>query len=125
MLPPAGGIAGAIAPVESQPAAVRKQPVKVSIVVKVTMFGQWGVRRVLRHNGQIGRHDQLRQAACAVPNIKVAIALAGATFNPLTGFLYPVFFSLKLDPAPLFSRKKLFCLFMFFFFTISSILGLY
>jgi len=61
----------------------------------------------------------------AVPNIKAAIALTGATFNPLTGFLYPVFFSLKLDPAPLLSAKKLFCLFMFFFFSISSILGLY
>jgi Transmembrane amino acid transporter protein len=61
----------------------------------------------------------------AVPNIKAAIALTGATFNPLTGFLFPVFFSLKLDPAPWYTTKKLFSLFMLAFFSLSSVLGLF
>jgi len=39
--------------------------------------------------------------AVAIPNIGDAITLTGATVNPFIGFIFPILFYLKLDPAPM------------------------
>jgi amino acid permease len=61
----------------------------------------------------------------AIPDIKAVIRLTGATVNPFIGFVFPILFYMKLDPAPLLSAKKLFACFMLAFFVLSSFLGLY
>jgi len=61
----------------------------------------------------------------AIPDIKSAIQLTGASINPFIGFVFPILFYLKLDPSPLMSAKKLFACFMLFFFILTSLLGLY
>ena len=61
----------------------------------------------------------------AIPDIKSAIQLTGASINPLIGFVFPILFYLKLDSSPLMSAKKLFACFMLCFFILTSFLGLY
>ena len=36
--------------------------------------------------------------AVAIPNVKDAISIAGATVNPCIGFFLPILYYLKLDP---------------------------
>ena len=63
--------------------------------------------------------------AVTIPNVKDAIAIAGATVNPLIGFLLPIIFYLKLDPSPLRSREKVKAMIMLVVTSLSSIVGLY
>ena len=37
----------------------------------------------------------------SIPNIKDAITLTGATVNPFIGFIFPIIFYIRLDPAPI------------------------
>jgi amino acid permease len=61
----------------------------------------------------------------ALPNIKAAIALTGATINPLIGFIFPILFYLKLEKnLSIKSPQKLFALFILMFVVITSILAL-
>ena len=61
----------------------------------------------------------------AIPNVKDAIAIAGATVNPFIGFIFPILFYLKIDPAPLNSPQKLFSGLILIIIVITSPLGLY
>lgn len=60
----------------------------------------------------------------ALPNIKSAIALTGATVNPFIGFLFPLLFYLKLTPK-ISLLSTLLALSMFAFFSLTSLLAIY
>ncbi|TNV85592.1 hypothetical protein FGO68_gene1283 [Halteria grandinella] len=61
----------------------------------------------------------------AIPNIKDAIAITGATVNPFIGFIFPIVFYLKLDPLPMNSRDKIFAVIMLIVMFISCIMSMY
>jgi amino acid permease len=63
--------------------------------------------------------------AVAIPDIKAAISIIGATANPFIGFVFPILFYLKLDPSPITSLSKIFAIFMLCFFIMTSFLALY
>lgn len=63
-------------------------------------------------------------AAITIPNISGAITLTGATVNPCIGFLFPIMFYLKLDPAPIRSGEKILAILVFMFIVFASVLGL-
>ena len=42
--------------------------------------------------------------AVLMPNIGSVIAVTGATVNPFIGYIFPILFYLKIDPAPINSR---------------------
>ena len=44
--------------------------------------------------------------AVIMPNIGSVIAITGATVNPFIGYIFPILFFLKIDPAPMNSRSK-------------------
>ena len=60
----------------------------------------------------------------SIKNIGDAITIAGGTVNPFIGFIYPILFYLKLDPAPFRSPKKLFAFSVMVFIFGVSVLGL-
>ena len=62
--------------------------------------------------------------AVAMPNVGFVISLTGATVNPFIGFIFPILFYLKLDPAPIMSFGKLFAIFIMITISIISVLGL-
>lgn len=62
--------------------------------------------------------------AVAITNIKEAITLSGATINPFIGFIFPILFYLKLDPARYRSPKKILAVSVLILIIISSVLGL-
>ena len=45
--------------------------------------------------------------ALLLPNVGSVIAVAGATVNPLIGYIFPILFYLKLDPEPERSKNKI------------------
>lgn len=61
----------------------------------------------------------------AIPNIKDAIAITGATSNPFIGFIFPILFYVKLDPLPIRSKEKIVALAILTAVVISSIMGMY
>ncbi|CDW85040.1 UNKNOWN [Stylonychia lemnae] len=63
-------------------------------------------------------------ATVAIPNIRGAITLLGATVNPFIGFIFPIMFYLKLDPQPLASKDKIIAILVMIFIIFASILGL-
>ncbi len=62
--------------------------------------------------------------AVYISNIKEAITLSGATINPFIGFIFPILFYLKLDPASYTSPKKILAIAVLMLIVASSILGL-
>jgi len=44
--------------------------------------------------------------AVIMPNVGTVIAVTGATVNPFIGFIFPILFYLKIDPAPMNSSSK-------------------
>lgn len=62
--------------------------------------------------------------AVLMPNIGSVIAVTGATVNPLIGFIFPILFYVKIDPAPMNSRSKLFAQLILFGCILVSVLGL-
>lgn len=62
--------------------------------------------------------------AVIMPNIGSVIAVTGATANPFIGFIFPILFYLKIDPAPMNSGSKLVAQMVLFGCILVSILGL-
>ena len=62
--------------------------------------------------------------AVTITNIKEAITLSGATINPFIGFIFPILFFLKLDPASYRSPKKILAILVLIFIMTFSVLGL-
>ena len=62
--------------------------------------------------------------AVVMPNVGSVIAVTGATVNPFIGFIFPILFYLKIDPAPMSSRSKLVAQLVLFGCILVSILGL-
>ena len=62
--------------------------------------------------------------ALLLPNVGAVIAATGATVNPFIGFIFPILFYLKIDPAPMSSRSKLVAQLVLFGCILVSILGL-
>lgn len=62
--------------------------------------------------------------AVIMPNVGTVIAVTGATVNPFIGFIFPIMFYLKIDPAPMNSRSKLVAQLVLFGCILVSMLGL-
>lgn len=62
--------------------------------------------------------------AVIMPNVGTVIAVTGATVNPFIGFIFPILFYLKIDPAPMNSRSKLVAQLVLFGCILVSMLGL-
>ena len=45
--------------------------------------------------------------ALALPNVGSVIAVTGATVNPFIGYIFPIWFYLKLDPEANLSKNKI------------------
>ena len=61
--------------------------------------------------------------ALLLPNVGSVIAVAGATVNPLIGYILPILFYLKLDPEPERSRSKIIAKIILVAVIIASITG--
>ena len=62
--------------------------------------------------------------AVIMPNVGMVIAVTGATVNPFIGFIFPILFYLKIDPAPMNSRSKIVAQLVLFGCILVSMLGL-
>lgn len=62
--------------------------------------------------------------ALLLPNVGSVIAVTGATVNPFIGFIFPIMFYLRLDPAPGLSSGKVFAKLILLAVLIVSVLGL-
>lgn len=62
--------------------------------------------------------------ALLLPNVGTVISVTGATVNPFIGFIFPILFYVKLDPAPLTSWSKLQALAILCGVLLVSVLGL-
>ena len=84
-------------------------------------------------NGEMGRSENIfvsvamvvfcYLAALLLPNVGSVIAITGATVNPFIGYIFPIIFYLKLDPAPSFDSDKVLAKVILCGVILTSILG--
>ena len=60
-----------------------------------------------------------------MPNINEVMLVAGATSNPIVGFVLPVAYWLKINKSPSYSAKRIYAIFIAVLTTFVSFVSLY